>query len=145
MELAFPKTKRKQRVEQRFGVEHEDELQAFVNEALDGAGLKYLRVPDRALSYVVNDPSVPRWFREWFLAQFAGMPDNLVSVPIGQGLTLQVPIECKSRDGKLHGAQKTNSRAEGWFVVRTQEEFSELIGRIQRWAESLRKVFANAV
>ena len=128
MDLAFPKPTRKKRVAKRYGVAKEEILQAEANEYLDSTGIKYLRIPNEVLKYVTGG-RVEGWFREWFLANLAAVPDNTIQMPIGNGMFLGVQVELKSKKGKLHGQQKNNAEAEKWFVVRTMDELKSVVER----------------
>lgn len=137
--MAFPKKSWRVRGKEK-AVESEAPLQKFTDDYLEWQHIRSIRVPDKVFNYI-NAPfaRVEEWFKIWFNSQFAGMPDNTVLIDIGGGYLLGLPIELKSRTGKLHGRQKSAARVESWRVCKSPEAVEREIKEALRIADVVKE------
>lgn len=128
----------------------ESELQGYINDLLELKRWSYLRFPDAFLSWMkLNTPS---WIQKIFFGQIGGrMPDNLIFLPIGNGLFLSLKLELKTQDkkgravGKTHGKQKNFAEAEGWPIARSPEQINAELDRFEKIFDKVKKYLADTL
>lgn len=131
--MAYPK-KKWSHINDSRAVLSEDSLQKFANEYLDLRKVDYFRIEDGFFRWVKMKASMH--IQKWFFGMFGGRPDNTCIIPIGK-YSLALNLELKSKTGRLHGKQKTNSRNQPWHVCRSPEAVQEVVEQFIRDAELL--------
>jgi hypothetical protein len=125
----------------------ESELQSYANELLELKKWQYLRFPDALLAWVKLH--APAWVQKVFFGQVGGrLPDNLIMLPLGNGLFLSLKLELKTADkqgravGKTHGKQKRYAEQEQWPIARTPEQINKELDRLEIIFNRVKKVLA---
>ena len=123
----------------------ESQLQQQLEDSLDAYGVKYMRIPDYAWSWLKRN--APVHIVAALSRYFGGMPDCMCMIPISDKYSLALGIELKVKGRKKHGKQKH------WqsVVCRTPEENIEAVQKFAYDADIMREfadrlqVFLNKV
>jgi hypothetical protein len=134
-DMRFPKMSRAKHHKAKAAPE--SVLQDFTNKYLQLKGLTYLRLPESLFAAIFRNPNIDVWIKRHIKEAIAGWPDNLVLLPIGNGLNLALALELKSETGKLHGEQKVLDKQIELLVARTPESVESAIKAFEIWANKL--------
>lgn len=138
----FPKPIRKKKALYKKATTPESMLQGQVNSILKWMGVKYFRAPDLLYRLLGWDSRLSAREKGELSKVFAGMPDNIVFVPLGN-FCLCLNLELKSDIGKLSPRQKKYASQLPVTVVRTLQETQELVKGLLSTVEFLEPILAE--
>jgi hypothetical protein len=134
-DMAFPKMRRAKNRKTKCAPE--SALQGFTNAYLKAKGLTYLRLSEALLANIFRNPQIPVYIKRHIKESVAGWPDNLVLIPLGNGLNLAMALELKREDGKLNAAQRMMDKEIELVVSRTQDDVMANVTSLKGWARLL--------
>ncbi len=115
----------------------EDQLQKQCNDEIEGYNIKYLRIPDGVWNWL-ND-NCPVHILYWLSHYFAGMPDNVMLIPISDEYNLCCQIELKTKTGKVKNKQKQWAKETAVNLSRDTETTDNIIKNYVDFAKKLKE------
>jgi hypothetical protein len=130
------KYKRQQQDElEGVGIGKEDVVQDALDRLCQDLMLCYIRIPDNVWITLKKHMSTGAFMEA--VRCMAGRADTLLQEKITDKYTLGLNIECKSKDGKLHGRQIDYSKKIPYNVTRNHDKTVEII---QKYLEDSKKI-----
>ena len=140
-DMAYPKMRRVK--DKHAKSAPESDLQEFTNNYLKAKGLPYLRLSEKLLVNIFRNPSIPVHVKRHIKEEVAGWPDNLVLVPLGNGLNLAMAQELKTEAGTLTQAQRIMDHEIEMVVARSEDEVKANVKALEVWAKKMAAVLVR--
>lgn len=143
--LKFSKEKqlgKKMKKINKTGAKTETPVQNFIDNYLKCKGLFYLRFPDGFWQYIHNPINkIKVYFKKLCSDSFAGYPDNMVFENLTDKYLIALPIEAKSKTGKLNGnKQKRYAKKLNYQIPRSEDEARILVDNFEKDIEKIKKI-----
>ena len=120
-------------------------LQEFTDELLKQQGLTFIRLPSSLFVSIFANPNIPVHVKAHIKEAIAGLPDNTVLIPIGNGLNLALALELKREiGGGLHGMQKDIDNQIELVVARSQDQVVAAVRAFMAWAQKFITIMKEA-
>ena len=101
-----------------------------------------MRFPDGFWQYIHNSINkIKPYFKKLCSDSFAGYPDNMVFDNLTDKYLIALPIEAKSKTGKLNGnKQKRYAKKLNYQIPRSPEQAMTLINEYEKDVEKIKKI-----
>ena len=135
--MQIPKSKqlayRKKRKNPKVDI-NEDALQKQANDLLDWMHIGYYRIPDFVWLWLKNNAPIEvlRALSDCFAGK---LPDNFCFEKLTDKYLIALPLELKTKTGRLHGKQKKYARDYNWQISRSPDETIEIVNQFKADAE----------
>ena len=113
----------------------EKTLQKAVNQYLKITHYPYIRIPDEIYRVCFASKNVPAHLKKIIADHIAGLPDNIIAIPIGEKFFIGCAIELKSPKGKLSKKQKEYQKIFNTNVIRNIEGLIELLSELKQFVK----------